>query len=58
MIDLENVKKSYATGVQALNGISLHIDRGEFVHRRRQRFRKIHADQASFEGARSYLRND
>ena len=28
MIDLENVKKSYATGVQALNGISLHIDRG------------------------------
>ena len=31
MIDLENVKKSYATGVQALNGISLHIDRGEFV---------------------------
>ena len=31
MIDLQNVKKSYATGVQALNGISLHIDRGEFV---------------------------
>ena len=31
MIDLENVKKSYATGVQALNGITLHIDRGEFV---------------------------
>ncbi len=31
MIDLENVTKSYATGVQALNGISLHIDKGEFV---------------------------
>ncbi len=31
MIDLQNVKKSYATGVQALNGITLHIDRGEFV---------------------------
>ena len=30
MIDLENVKKSYATGVQALNGITLHIDKGEF----------------------------
>jgi len=31
MIDLENVTKSYSTGVQALNGISLHIDKGEFV---------------------------
>ena len=31
MIDLENVKKSYATGVQALNGITLHIDKGEVV---------------------------
>ena len=31
MIDLKNVKKSYATGVQALNGITLHIDKGEFV---------------------------
>ncbi len=31
MIDLQNVKKSYATGVQALNGITLHIDKGEFV---------------------------
>ena len=31
MIDLANVKKSYATGVQALNGITLHIDKGEFV---------------------------
>ena len=31
MIDSENVKKSYATGVQALNGITLHIDKGEFV---------------------------
>ena len=31
MIDLENVKKSYATGVQALNCITLHIDKGEFV---------------------------
>ena len=31
MIDLQNVKKSYATGVQALNGITLHIDKAEFV---------------------------
>ena len=31
MIDLENVTKSYSTGVQALNGITLHIDKGEFV---------------------------
>ena len=31
MIDLQNVKKTYATGVQALNGITLHIDKGEFV---------------------------
>ena len=31
MIDLINVKKAYATGVQALNGVTLHIERGEFV---------------------------
>jgi len=31
MIDLENVTKAYSTGVQALNGVSLHIDKGEFV---------------------------
>ena len=31
MIDLDNVTKSYATGVQALNGVTLHIDKGEFV---------------------------
>ena len=31
MIDLQNVTKSYATGVQALNGITLHVDKGEFV---------------------------
>ena len=31
MIDIQNVTKSYATGVQALNGVTLHIDRGEFV---------------------------
>ena len=31
MIDLENVTKSYATGAQALNGVTLHIDKGEFV---------------------------
>ena len=31
MIDLENVTKAYATGVQALNGVTLHIDKGEFV---------------------------
>ena len=31
MIILENVVKSYPNGVGAINGISLHIDRGEFV---------------------------
>lgn len=31
MIDLENVTKAYSTGVHALNGVSLHIDKGEFV---------------------------
>ena len=31
IITLENVSKAYATGAPALNGISLHINRGEFV---------------------------
>lgn len=31
MITLESVSKSYSTGVPALNDISLHIDKGEFV---------------------------
>lgn len=31
MITLENVVKSYSTGAPALNGISLHIEAGEFV---------------------------
>ena len=31
MIALENVVKSYPNGVGAINGISLHIKRGEFV---------------------------
>ncbi|MBQ8199837.1 MAG: cell division ATP-binding protein FtsE [Lachnospiraceae bacterium] len=31
MITLENVIKSYSTGAPALNGISLHIEAGEFV---------------------------
>lgn len=31
IIALENVSKSYATGAPALNGVSLHINRGEFV---------------------------
>lgn len=31
MIVLENVVKSYPNGVGAINGISLHIERGEFV---------------------------
>ncbi len=31
MIDLENVSKTYSTGVPALNDINLHIDKGEFV---------------------------
>ena len=31
MIDLENVTKAYSTGNHALNVVSLHIDKGEFV---------------------------
>ena len=31
MIVLENVEKSYPNGVGAVNGVSLHIERGEFV---------------------------
>ena len=31
MIDFINVKKSYPNGTQALKGIDLHIDEGEFV---------------------------
>jgi len=31
MITLESVSKSYTAGVPALNNVSLHIDRGEFV---------------------------
>lgn len=31
MITLENVRKSYAKGQPALNDVSLHIDKGEFV---------------------------
>ncbi len=31
MIILENVTKTYSTGVPALNGIDLHIQKGEFV---------------------------
>ena len=31
MITLENIVKSYPNGVGAINGISMHIERGEFV---------------------------
>ncbi|MDD3368962.1 MAG: cell division ATP-binding protein FtsE [Lachnospiraceae bacterium] len=31
MITMENVTKSYSSGAPALNGINLHINRGEFV---------------------------
>lgn len=31
MIMLEDVSKSYSTGAPALNGVSLHINKGEFV---------------------------
>ena len=31
MIDFDNVTKAYTKGTHALNGISLHIDKGEFV---------------------------
>jgi cell division ATP-binding protein FtsE len=31
IITLENVSKAYATGAPALNGVDLHINRGEFV---------------------------
>ncbi|PXW91490.1 cell division ATP-binding protein FtsE [Streptohalobacillus salinus] len=32
MIKMQNVKKTYPNGVQALNGIDLQIDPGEFVY--------------------------
>ena len=32
MIDLKNITKQYPNGVHALNGINLHIDKGEFVY--------------------------
>ncbi|MDE6606353.1 MAG: cell division ATP-binding protein FtsE [Lachnospiraceae bacterium] len=31
MITLENVSKAYSTGAPALNGVTLHINKGEFV---------------------------
>lgn len=31
IITLENVSKAYATGAPALNGVSVHINKGEFV---------------------------
>ena len=31
MIIMEDVTKTYSTGVAALNGINLHIQKGEFV---------------------------
>ena len=31
MIDLQHVCKTYSTGVPALNDVTLHIDKGEFV---------------------------
>ena len=31
MIVLDNVSKEYSNGVAAINGINLHIERGEFV---------------------------
>lgn len=31
MIDLDNVCKTYSSGVDALNNINIHIDKGEFV---------------------------
>ena len=31
IITLNNVSKAYATGAPALNGVSLHIKKGEFV---------------------------
>ena len=31
IISMENVSKSYSTGAPALNGINLHVNRGEFV---------------------------
>lgn len=31
MIDLQEVSKSYAAGIPAVNNINLHIDKGEFV---------------------------
>lgn len=32
LIEMQDVWKSYANGVMAVNGISVHIDKGEFVY--------------------------
>ena len=50
MITLENVSKSYAKGQPALNDVSLHIDKGEFVF--------IVADQITVEGTGTDFRNN
>ena len=31
MIDLKNVSKSYSKGQPAIDNITLHVDKGEFV---------------------------
>lgn len=32
MITMKRVRKQYPNGVQALNGMDIHIDKGEFVY--------------------------
>ena len=45
MITLDSVSKSYDKGQPAINNISLHIDKGEFVFCGwQQRFREVNAD--------------
>ena len=35
MIILENVSKSYSAGAPAVNNVSIHIKKGEFVSRKK-----------------------
>ena len=58
MITLDSVSKQYDGKSQpAINNVSLHIEKGEFVFVvGKQRFRKIYSDQASAQGAGSHIR--
>ena len=54
MIELRNVTKEYSKGNSALNGVSVKIERGEFVFIvGRQRLGKVYPDSFDHEGVES-----